>query len=236
MTKALYMEDSYLKECEATVEKVTDDKFIILDQTIFYPNSGGQPNDTGKIIKDGEEFIVDSVKKFGPDISHEIDHPGLKDGDKVKCVIDWDRRYKLMRNHTAAHIISAVIHKEAGALITGNQLNIDQSRIDFSLENFDKDKLIEYIQKSNEIINQDIPINIITMQRSEVEQDPSLIKLAKGLPPGIKEIRLVDIEGVDKQPDGGTHVKSTKEVGEMVFVKAKNQGKSNRRVYFSLKD
>lgn len=236
MTKALYMEDAYLKECEAVIANVTEDKFIELDQTIFYPNAGGQPHDTGKLVKDDEEFIVDFVKKVGSEISHEVGHPGLKTGDNVKCIIDWPRRHKLMRYHTAAHIISAVIHKEAGALITGNQLNMDQSRIDFSLENFDREKMEEYIEKSNQIVEKDVPIRIYNMTRDEVEKNPSFVKLAKGLPPGITEIRMVEIEGIDKQPDGGTHVKSTKEVGRISFVKAKNQGKNNRRVYFVIED
>ena len=140
-----------------------------------------------------------------------------------------------MRMHSASHIISAVIHKETGALITGNQLDIDKSRIDFALDDFDREKMEEYIKMSNEIIEKDIPIKTYTMPREEVEKKPEMVKLAKGLPPGIKEIRIVEIEGVDSQPDGGTHVKSTKEVGEMVFQKAKNQGKNNRRVYFTLK-
>ncbi len=140
-----------------------------------------------------------------------------------------------MRYHTASHIISAVIHKEAGALITGNSLDVDKARIDFSLENFDREKMEEYIKKSNEIVEKDVPIKIYTMKREDVEKEPGMVKLAKGMPPRITEIRIVDIEGYDRQPDGGTHVKSTKEVGTIEFQKAKNQGKNNRRVYFVLK-
>jgi len=136
--------------------------------------------------------------------------------------------------HTASHILSGVFHKEAGALITGNQLDLEKSRIDFSLENFDREKIDEFINKSNEIIQEDLPIKIYTISRTDAEKEEGLAKLAKGLPEGIQNIRIVDIEGFDRQPDGGTHVKSTKEVGKIVFLKAENKGKSNRRVYFKL--
>ncbi len=236
MDEALYLKDCYLKEWETEVKEVNQGKFIVLNQTAFYPKSGGQPNDTGTVVRvsDGKEFKVVFAGKFSGQISHEVDQEGLNVGDKVKCKIDWDRRHNLMRHHTAAHIISAVMFKEAGALITGNQLDLEKSRIDFSLESFDRDKLVDYIGMSNEIVQKDIPIRIYTISREEAEKDPSLVKLAKGLPPGIKEIRIVEIEGFDRQPDGGTHVKSTGEVGEIKFADAVNKGKNNRRLYFTL--
>ncbi|MBN2111981.1 alanyl-tRNA editing protein [Candidatus Woesearchaeota archaeon] len=236
MAEALYMADCYLKEFDAKVVSVKDGKFVVLDKTAFYPASGGQAHDTGKLIRksDNKEFKVVYVGKFSGEISHEIEGEGLQEGDEVHGVIDWERRYKLMRMHTASHVLSGVFQKEAGALITGNQLDTDKSRIDFSLENFDREKIDEYIRKSNDIIEKDLPIKIYKVPREEAEKDPSMVKLAKGLPEGIKELRIVEIETFDRQPDGGTHVKSTKEVGKIVFLKAKNQGANNRRVYFAL--
>ncbi|MBW2977931.1 alanyl-tRNA editing protein [Candidatus Woesearchaeota archaeon] len=236
MGETLYMNDCYLKEFEATVKSVSNGKYIVLDKTGFYPKSGGQPNDVGFLVResDGKQFTVVYAGKFSGEISHEVAEEGLKEGDNVIGKIDWSRRYKLMRMHTAAHIISAVFHQEVGALITGNQLDLEKSRIDFSLEEFDRDKIDDYIRKSNEIVEEDLPIKIYTISRAEATSDPSLFKLAKGLPEGINEIRIVEIEGFDKQADGGTHVKSTKEVGKIVFLKAENKGKSNRRVYFKL--
>lgn len=234
MTEALYLDDSYLKEFEAEVVSVKDGKYIILDKTLFYYSSGGQPYDTGKLTKDGEEFNVVFVGKFSGEILHEIDKLGLKKGDKVKGVIDWDRRYRLMRSHTAAHVLSAVFHKEAGALITGNQLNVDKSRIDFSLGDFDRGKINEYFEKANEYVKKDLQIKTYYMLREAVEKVPEMQKLAKGLLEGINNLRIVEIEELDKQADGGTHVKSLKEVGEIKFLKADNKGKNNRRVYFSL--
>jgi len=236
MDEALYLKDCYLKEWEAEVKEVNEGKFIVLDRTAFYPRGGGQPNDTGVMVRvsDGKEFRVVFAGKFSGKISHEVDQEGLQVGDKVNCKLDWERRHKLMRQHTASHILSAIMFKEAGALITGNQLDMEKSRIDFNLENFDREKLMEYIRMSNEIVRKDLPIKIYSVPREEAEKDPSMVKLAKGLPPIIKEIRIVEIVGFDRQPDGGTHVKSTKEVGELKFVDASNKGKNNRRVYFIL--
>ncbi|MDP6641825.1 MAG: alanyl-tRNA editing protein AlaXM [Candidatus Nanoarchaeia archaeon] len=236
MKEALYLDDSYLKEFEATIKEVNNDKYIILDQTIFYPNSGGQPHDTGKFIFEGKEYEVVYVGKFDGKISHEVDKEGLKVGDKIKGIINWKRRYKLMRMHTAAHLLSAIFHDELGALITGNQKDVERSRMDFSLEDFDRDKITELIKKSNEIIKQDIPVKVYTLKKEEALKISGIIKLANKMPPDLDEFRIVQIGDIDTQADGGTHVKSSKEIGEIVFLKAENKGKSNRRVYFGLKD
>lgn len=236
MTNALYLEDAYMKEFEANVESVKDNKYVVLDKTVFYPNAGGQPYDTGKFIKDNEEFNVVFVAKFGDMISHEVDKPGLQPGDKVKGIINWDRRYRLMRSHTAAHVLSAIFHKEINALITGNQLDLDKSRIDFDLENFDREKISDYVAKANELIEKDLPVRSYYISREDALKRPEIARLAKGLPPTINKIRIVAIGDFDEQADGGTHVKSLKEIGPLEVIKCENKGKSNRRVYFKLKD
>jgi misacylated tRNA(Ala) deacylase len=241
---ALYLEDSYMKEFEARVESVTrggENKFfVVLDRTAFYPDSGGQPHDTGSLVKDGVEYPVVYVGKFSGKISHEVPKEGLKEGDVVRGAIDWDRRYRLMRMHTAAHILSGVVEKETGALITGNQLGEEHSRIDLNIEGFEKEKFMGYVRQSNELIKKDLTVEISSMPREEALKDKSLFKLAgiepeKMLPPSVREIRIVDIVGLVREADGGTHVKSLKEVGEIMFERAENKGKNNRRVYFTLK-
>ena len=234
MTKALYLEDSYLKECDSVVVSIKDGKYVVLDQTIFYPKGGGQPWDTGKITKANEVYTVVYVGKFSGEISHEVDHTGLKEGDKVHCLLDWERRYRLMRSHTAAHVFASLLCTGAGVLVTGNQLEEDKIRFDFSLEKFDRGTLEEYIEKANELFKKDIPVKWYELPRDEALRIPGLIKMAEAFPPNIPSLRVVEIVGVDKQADGGTHVRNLKEVGQIKLLKTENKGKSNRRVYFTL--
>ncbi|MEM3627171.1 MAG: alanyl-tRNA editing protein AlaXM [Candidatus Bathyarchaeia archaeon] len=234
MTKALYLEDSYLKECDATVVSVKDGKYVVLDQTIFYPKGGGQPWDTGKMLKGDEVYNVVYVGKFSGEISHEVDRPGLKEGDRVHCVLNWERRYKLMRSHTAAHLFASLLCTGTGALVTGNQLEEDKIRFDFSLEKFDKEILEEYINKANELLRRDIPVKWYELPREEALKIPGVIKMAEAMPPDIPVLRIVEIVGIDKQADGGTHVRNLREVGQIRLIKAENKGKFNRRVYFEL--
>lgn len=242
MTKLLYHKDSYLKECTAiVVETKTNEpetnesgkQIVILDQTIFYPSGGGQPHDTGTITKDGKVSHVIAVSMKEGQVEHEIDHE-LKQGDVVHCKIDWERRYQLQKMHTACHVLSAIFVKETGALITGNQLNLDQSRIDFSLDVFDREKIQGYINKANEALQTNQDIEVFFMPRAEAEKMPELSKLAMGLKEGVKEIRVVKIGNIDTQADGGTHVKNTREIGKIELIKCENKGKANRRLYFKL--
>ena len=236
MQSALYMDNMYLKEFEATVESVKDDKYIVLDKTAFYPVSGGVAFDTGVLIKDGEEFPVVYVGKFDGIISHEVSKPGLKEGDKVKGRIDWDRRYKLMRLHTTAHLLAAIMHNKSGALITGNQIEIDKARMDFSLEEFDRNKIVEYIALANTLVQKGAKVKIGYMKREEALKIPDMIKLANKMPPNVDIFRTIEIEGIDKQADGGCHVNDIKEIGKIGLVNVDNKGKSNRRLYFMVED
>lgn len=244
MTEVLYYLDCYLKEFEANVEKVSDGKYVVLDHSAFYPESGGQPHDLGKLIReeDGAGFDVVYVGKFGSEVSHEITPENetvspLKPGDKVKGLIDWERRYRHMRMHTATHVIANVIEKEAGAQITGNQLGLDKSRVDFSLEAFDRDKFAEYEKMANDIIAEKHPINLYLISREEAEKKLTrLTTLAKGFSEDIREVRLVEIEGITIEACGGTHLKNTEEIKGIKISKLQNKGKSNRRMYFTLVD
>lgn len=230
----LYLEDSYMRECSATVVSVKDDKYVSLDQTVFYPKGGGQPHDTGKIIRGDEVFNVLFVGKFSGEISHEVDHPGLKAGDTVHCVLDWDRRYKLMRSHTAAHLFASMLCVGTGALVTGNQLEVDKVRFDFNLEKFDPQILGEYLDKANALLRTDTPVRWYELPREEALKIPGIVKMAEAFPPEIPRLRIVEIVGLDKQADGGTHVRNLNEVGQIKVLKTENKGKNNRRIYFTL--
>jgi len=234
VTKALFLADSYLKECDAVVVSVTEGKFAVLDQTVFYAKGGGQPHDTGKIVKDSEIFNVVYVGKFSGEISHEVDHAGFAVGDKVHCVLNWERRYKLMRSHTAAHVFASLLNKGTGALITGNQIEEDHVRFDFSLEAFDKDLLKAYLDKANELFVKDIPVKWYELPKEEALKIPGVVKMAGAFPPDIPVLRIVEVEGVDRQADGGTHVRNLREVGKIELLKTENKGKSNRRIYFKV--
>jgi misacylated tRNA(Ala) deacylase len=234
MTKLLYLTDCYLKEFDAKVINA-EKNLIELDQTAFYPLGGGQPADKGKIIFNRQEFQVINVFKEKGKVFHQIDKEGLNKNCEVHCLIDWERRYKLMRMHTAAHVLSEIINREAGALITGNQLETEKTRIDFNLESFDRRKIEECVEKANEIIKKDLPVKIYFLKREDAMKIPKITKLANVLPPNLPELRIVEIVGFDLQADGGTHVKSLSEIGEIVLEDIVNKGKNNRRVYYSLK-
>ncbi len=235
MNRPLYLLNPYLKEFEATVTKA-DRTYVTLDQTGFYPNSGGQPFDKGVMerLSDHKVFGVVYVGKFDGTISHEVDQVGLQVGDKVKCRIDWNRRYLFMRYHTASHILCNIIHRETGAMITGSQISEDKCRNDLSLENFDREQIYSFADQANRIIKQGANVRFYFLSREEVEKDPELIKLAKGMSPDIQEFRIVDIEGVDRQACGGCHVRNTKEIGTIHIKEIENKGKSNRRIYFTV--
>jgi len=234
MTRALYLEDSYLRECDGTVVSVKDGKYVVLDQTIFYPKGGGQPWDTGKVLRGEESYNVVYVGKFSGEISHEVDRPGLKEGDRVHCVLDWERRYKLMRSHTAAHLFASLLCTGTGALVTGNQLEQDKIRFDFSLEKFDPEVLRKYLDKANELLREEVLVKWYELPREEALKIPGIIKMADAFPPDIPRLRIVEIVGVDRQADGGTHVRNLMEVGQIKVLKTENKGKQNRRVYFTL--
>jgi Ser-tRNA(Ala) deacylase AlaX len=223
-----------LKESLATVISVKDGKYVTLDQTIFYAKGGGQPYDTGKIIRDTEVFNVVYVGKFSGEISHEADHVGLQPGDNVRCILNWERRYKLMRSHTAAHVLAALLNKGTGALITGNQLEEDHVRFDFSLEKFDKALLEEYLAKANELFGTDVDVKWYELPREEAMKIPGVVKMAGAFPPDLPVLRVVEIVGVDRQADGGTHVRNLREIGKVELVKTENKGKNNRRIYFKI--
>ena len=235
MANALYMDDSYLKEWDAEVTAVSKGKFIVLDKTAFFPKGGGVEWDTGTMTtENGTSYNVVYAGKFSGEISHEVDEEGLQVNDTVHCKLNWDRRYLLMRYHTATHVLSGVLYKEYDLKVTGNQLTTEKARIDLNMDEMNVDLIKESIEKSNTIINKDLPVEIYYISRKEAEEDQDLFKLAMGFPHDIDTLRIVDIKGFDRQADGGCHVKTLKEIGSLQFQNAVNKGKNFKRVYFTI--
>lgn len=231
MTRRLFWEDAYAKEFDAAVISV-DVGQVVLDQTAFNPRGGGLLGDTGAL--NGVK-VTDTIKAGEDTIAHILETPGsFVAGDPVRGILDWDRRHRIMRMHTSAHLLSAIFHKETGALITGNQIEPDRSRIDFSLDDFDRERMLVYCGQANEAITKNPPVKTYFMKREEALKIPGITKLASVMPPDVKELRIVEIEGYDLQADGGVHVKNLGEVGRIEPMKFENKGKSNRRMYFTI--
>jgi len=230
MTRRLYWEDMYLSEFDAEVELV-DGNRVVLDQTAFNPRGGGLVSDSGRL--NGVKVL--EANKEGEEIFHVLDTAAeFRVGDKIHGVLDWERRHRIMRMHTAAHILSAIVHRETGALITGNQIGPVESRMDVSMEYFDKDKMSSYIEKVNEVVRRGVEVTISFMKREEAMKVQGLVKLAKAMPPSLEVLRIVQIGDVDRQADGGVHVRNTREIGKVVGFRAENKGRSNRRLYFTV--
>ncbi len=230
MTRKLYWEDMYMREFDARVVSIAGNQ-VVLDQTAFNPRGGGLVSDLGTL---GSAEVAE-VTKEGDDVSHAMRaEPVFKVGDQVSGKLDWGRRYRIMRMHTSAHIISAVVNAETGALITGNQINPDESRVDFNLEPFDKEKMSYYIERVNAAVSRSLEVTSFFMKREEAMRMPGLVKLANAAPPALDTLRIVKIGDVDTQADGGVHVKNTSEIGRVVALRTENKGKSNRRLYFTV--
>jgi len=231
MTRKLFWEDAYVSEFDATIDSVYGNQ-VVLDQTAFNPRGGGLVGDLGTL--DGVR-VLDTIKASADSIAHVLEGThSLAAGNAVHGVLDWDRRHRIMRMHTSAHLLSAIFNKETGALITGNQIEPEKSRIDFSLEDFDREKMLVYIGRANEAIAKNPPVKTYFMKREEALQIPGITKLASVTPPEVKDLRIVEIEGYDLQADGGVHVKSLGEVGKVEALKFENKGKINRRLYFTI--
>jgi misacylated tRNA(Ala) deacylase len=232
MVEELFRQDAYLKQTDATVTAV-EERGVRLDRSIFYPTGGGQPGDSGMLRWDGGEArVVDSVKAEGNDVLLVLapDAPKPAVGARVQAELDWERRYKHMRMHTALHVMSAVIKGN----VTGGQVNADKSRLDFNLEGEVPTK--EWVtEEINKLLAVNRPVVPQWVTDEELTSRPELVKTMSVRPPmGQGRVRLLAIEGVDLQACGGTHVAQTAEIGRVECVKIENKGKMNRRFIIAL--
>jgi misacylated tRNA(Ala) deacylase len=233
VSEELFRENSYLKECDATIVAV-DDGALILDRTVFYPLGGGQPGDTGTVSWDGGSAAVIDTR-YGEDgtIRHVLEEGSALPaaGDSVRAVLDWERRYQHMRMHTAMHLLGAVLQYG----VTGGNISAEKSRLDFDMEDtVDKEAVAEALAQ---LVVENHPVSCRWITEEELDAQPELVRTMSVQPPrGRGSIRLLEIEGVDLQPCGGTHLRSTGEVGAVRIGKVENKGKRNRRVNIHLDD
>ena len=236
MTDLLYQTDSYLREFDATVVAVdTESGRVALDRSAFYPGGGGQPGDLGTLVFDGGVASVTQVKKEGDLVWHWLNGglPAL--GQAVTGSIDWERRYQLMRTHTALHVLCGVVWRDYGASVTGGNMDPLQGRMDFEFETMHKELVAEIEANVNAEIENAHPLRVAILPREQAFQIPDLIRTKINLlPPQIQEVRTVEIVGLDLQADGGTHVANTREVGRVRVVDYKSKGAINKRIYIEL--
>jgi misacylated tRNA(Ala) deacylase len=234
MTDPLYHTDAYLRAFDAVVTAV-DGSAVALDRTAFYPGGGGQPHDLGTLTSGGQTWPVTRVRKAGADVWHEVEGLPPAVGTVVRGQLDWVRRYQLMRTHTAMHILCGVIFRDYGASVTGGNMEPLRGRMDFEFETMRQEFVREIEAKINVEVTAARPLKVNIVPRETAFQIPDLIRTKINLlPPGIAEVRTVEIEGLDLQADGGTHVANTREVGPIRIVDYKSKGKINKRLEVAL--
>ncbi|RIK44049.1 MAG: Ala-tRNA(Pro) hydrolase [Chloroflexi bacterium] len=244
MTELLYYQDAYTKAFSATVlavEPVGDSVRLALDRTAFYPGGGGQPHDIGWLLLDDQRSPVTAVKKEGEHIWHTVgqksDGATIGVGAILRGELDWERRYRLMRTHTAMHILCGVVWRDYGASVTGGNMDLGEGRMDFEFASLTRDLISEIEAKCNAEIAAARAVRTKILPREEAFQIPDLIRTKINLlPAGIQEVRTVEIVGLDLQADGGTHVANTREVGQIKVVDYKSKGAINKRIYIKVGD
>jgi misacylated tRNA(Ala) deacylase len=233
MTELLYQTDSYLREFTAQVVGIdAEQNGILLDRTAFYPGGGGQPHDLGQIISGEKTYTISKIARGNV---HTIDGDLPPVGTEIKGILDWDRRYKLMRTHTAMHILCGTVWRDYGASVTGGNMEPLQGRMDFEFERLQKELVGEIEARINTEVEAARDIRVKILPRDEAFKIPDLIRTKINLlPEGIPEVRTVEIVGLDLQADGGTHVANTREVGRIRITDYKSKGGINKRIYVEL--
>jgi misacylated tRNA(Ala) deacylase len=236
MTEHLYQTDSYVKEFDGVVTAV-EGRAVALDRTAFYPGGGGQPNDVGTLTWDGGSAGVVKVKRRGADVWHTLEGKVPSVETRVRGALDWERRYRLMRTHTALHVLCGVVWRDYGASVTGGNMEPLKGRMDFEFETMHKELVAEIENNVSAEIAKGHHVRIAILPREEAFQIPDLIRTKINLlPPQIQEVRTVELVGLDLQADGGTHVANTEEVGPIRVVDYKSKGAINKRIYIELEE
>ena len=232
MTTKLYWIDQYLTEFSAVVVAANGNE-LVLDQTAFYPGGGGQPSDSGTITVGGTEFAVVGVRAAADTITHALGTAAaLEPGSQAECRIDWDKRYRYMRYHTALHIIDGIVEKRHKGRVTGGQIYYDRARMDFDMPSMDKELSSTIIEEANLVVSEGHQVVAAMLERDEALAKDDLVRTETGreLISGLEKVRVINIVGFDMQSDGGTHVSNTKEVGTIRLSRFDNKGAHNKRV------
>jgi misacylated tRNA(Ala) deacylase len=245
MTDAICYRDSYARQVESTVASVMpagdgQGSLVVLDRTVFYPGGGGQPADRGILLRssDGRTWTIRAAHKDGPEIVHEL-QPGEADppvvGEHLMVELEWARRHLLMRTHSALHALCGVVWRDYGAQVTGGNMEPGSGRMDFEFERMNGDLVAEIEATVNAELSRGREIRVNVLPRDEAFAIPDLIRTKVNLlPPGIAEIRTVEIVGLDLQADGGTHVANTTEVGQIRVIGYESKGRINKRIRIAL--
>lgn len=232
----MYQEDSYVKEFEAEVLEVSGSD-VVLDKTAFHDGEGGVQADTGLLEAGGARYRARAGRR-GDVVVHTIEgQHGLKPGDAVKGVLDWEPRYRKMRLHTAAHILSSVLYNKYNALITGGEITPEYARDDFNIEgdmSQVRKAFEDAVAEVNSIASRGIEVKVYWLPREEALKIPGITKLAERAPPNLPVLRIVEIPDVDVQADGGPHVRNTAEIGRVNILKIENRGRGKKRIYYTV--
>jgi len=238
MTELLYQTDAYLQEFEAVITSVIEEsRTVVLDKTAFYPGGGGQPCDLGSLMVDGVTYPVNKVKKQGDDVLHFLGGNAHMPASSSASngTLDWGRRYKLMRTHTALHVLCGTVFRDYGALVTGGDMEPLKGRMDFEFETMRGELVREIEAAVNKEVAQARDVRVNILPRDEAFQIPDLIRTKINLlPEGIQQVRTIEIVGLDLQADGGTHVRNTNEVGTIRVTDYKSKGAINKRLYIEV--
>lgn len=236
MTDQIYSTDSYARTMDAVViDTDRDDNRVLLDRTVFYPGGGGQPHDVGELGIGDDRLTVVRVSHDSNGVWHWLEGGLPKQGTAVVGEVDWDRRYELMRTHTAMHAMCGVVWHRFHSPVTGGNMKPREGRLDFELPEWDPDDRDPIEAELNRQLEMAREVKVSFLPREEADQDPSLIRTKINLlPPSLREVRVIDIVGLDRQADGGTHVHSTGEVGSIKITKVESKGKGFRRIRFDV--
>jgi misacylated tRNA(Ala) deacylase len=229
-----------MKEFEAAIVAIDEENNgLMLDRTAFYPGGGGQLPDSGEITLNDKLFVISRVKRINGQYVHIVEGETILPtiGEKIMGVVDWDRRYKIMRTHTSMHILCGVIFRDYGAQVTGGNMELLKGRMDFEFETMSRELVTEIEKSINEEVEAARELHIKILPREEAFKIPDLIRTKINLlPENIKEVRIVEVEGLDIQADGGTHVNNTSEVGKLTVSDYKSKGKINKRIYVEVEE